>query len=72
MTHSEHRDHAPSGSIHVTVDGEEAEFRRLRQEICDAYARSEGTRLPGQLGKLEYALAVISVVAAFVGILLFR
>ena len=63
---------ALSGSIRIDIDGAEEEFRRQRDEVCLEYAQSEGTRLPGQLTPAEYAIAIITLVAAFIGILLCR
>lgn len=72
MTPSEHDGYAPSGSIRIVTDSDEEEFRRMRDEICDDFAKAEGTRIPGQLGRIEYALAIVAVIAAFIGILLCR
>lgn len=72
MSNHDPAQYALSGSINISEDSDEAAFRLLREEVCDEYARSEGTRLPGQLTRIEYAVAVIAVIAAFVGVLLSR
>lgn len=72
MTHSHDRGYAPSGSIHIAADGDEEEFRRMRDEICADFAAQEGTRMRGQLTPAEFAVTVLAIVAAFVGILLCR
>lgn len=72
MTHSDPSDYALSGSIRIGPDAAEEEFRAMRDEVCDEFARSEGTRLPGQLTRPEYAITVVVLVASFVAILLCR
>ncbi|MGJ0203906.1 hypothetical protein [Leucobacter sp. gxy201] len=72
MTLPNSGDYAPSGSINIAFDSEEEAFRVLRDEVCADFARGEGTRIPGQLTKIEYVIAVAAIVAAFIGILICR